>query len=922
MSSLRTVFTFLLFTIFFGQFSFGQEMHVTGNVYDSTGTRPLPGAVAMAVRVRDSVMLAFDRSDATGAFELKGFPADTFTLFVSHPSYDDKLYYIFGHENNAEINIDKIAMPTPSLDLEEIVIYANKNPIFYNGDTLVYVADSFQIAEGAVVEDLLKKLPGLEIDKDGKIKSQGKEIDQVLVDGDEFFGTDPTVATKNLGATGVETVQVYEKKQENAADGEETIQVLDLRLKEDAKKGYFGRVSAASDFQQFYEAELLLNHFNKSQKISVFVLGANTPKSNFGFGDRNKFGLENEGGTRMFSEEGDFIYYENNSSNAGIPQTLKAGIYYSDKFGKKKQTELGFNYSYYNTRNNALSKSTSQFFVQDSSFRTDDSTRSISADVSHNVNFRIISDIDSLTHIEFRPSFRMNTGEQDNKDYTSWLDAENVFSRSNVVANANKATSNSFSNKLVFNRKFMKKRRAFSLNYDLGLEDNRSDGSLNTTNIYADTSQTVQSFDQGKINYQNGNSHSIRASYYEPIGKKFKIQTEYSYDRGNTNQNKETRDFNPLTGKFDLVNTNFSNNFENLRVQHKAGLQLWYESKKYTIVGGARIRNIDIVNRNKVTENLILQNFTNILPVFRFTYNPTRSTRFNLNYSTNSRQPSINDLQPVQDNTNPNRLRTGNANLQPDYSHSLNLNFNTWNALSGRYIYIGGNGYYVTNPFGDSTTINSFGQQIIKKVNVRNSGSAGFWMGAGLPLKNRKYTFRPNISGNMNQSISYLNGEKNTATNLYFGPSLDFDYQSDSLEIEFSASFDYNSPTNSLSNFNTSPYTSQDYYAGFTWRLKHGFKVESNINYTVNGQRAAGYDINYFIWNAAVSKTFLKTRNLELMFLANDILNQNIDASRYVSQNVISDNFTKIISRYFLMKLTYRFNSNKTTEEDGQGGWH
>jgi hypothetical protein len=921
MHLLRLVFTFLLFIFAFVGESFSQEMSLKGHVYDSSGVRPIPNAVAIAVRVRDSLMLGYRRTDATGAFELNGFQVDTFTLIISSPGYDDKLYYIFGHAENDSINIPKIAMPSESQELEEVIIYANKNPIFYNGDTLVYVADSFSTAENAVVEDLLKRLPGLEIDKDGKIKSQGKEIDQVLVDGDEFFGSDPTIATRNLGASGVKTVQVYEKKQENAADGEETLQILDLRLKDEAKKGYFGRVSAASDFQQFYESELLFNKFNKSQKISVFVLGANTPKSNFGFGDRNKFGLENEGSTRMFNDDGDFVYSQDGETS-GIPQTLRAGIYYSDKIGKNKKTEIGFNYSYYDSKNNAISKSRSQYFVQDSTFSTDDSTRNISTDVSHNINLRFETQIDSLTRLEIRPSFRLNTGEQESSDFTTWRTSEENFSRSNEVTNSNKAISNSLSAKVELNRKFMKPRRLIALNYDVAFEDNRSDGNLKSSNILTDSSQVQASYDQEKINYQNGNSHSLRASYYEPIGKKFKIQTEYSYDIGNTNQNKETRDYNPTTNLYDNVNTIYSNNFENLRTQHRAGLKLWYESKKFTITAGARVRNIVIDNRNKVTDANINQNFTNILPTALFVYNPTRSKRLRVSYNTNSKQPSITDLQPIPDNTNPNRLRSGNPNLRPDYSHSLQANFNTWNALTGRYIYVGGNGYYVKDAFGDSTSITAYGQQIITRVNVKNASSAGMWIGAGIPLKNRKYSFRPNLSGNIYQGISFLNGEKNTMTNLTVTPSLGFEYQADSLEVSVSADLNYVDPKNSLSSFTTTPYTTQDYYLGFVYRAKHGFKFQSNVNYTLNGQRSNGYNINYFIWNAEVSKTFLKTRNLELSFIANDILNQNINATRFVSQNIVTDNFTKIISRYFLVKLTLRFNSNKTTEEDGHGGWH
>jgi outer membrane receptor protein involved in Fe transport len=919
MTYFKTIVVFI--TLFITSLTFAQDMKVEGTVYDTTGTKPLKNAVAVAIRVKDSLMLGFARTDSEGKFQIKEFPLDTFSLIISHPSFDDKTYYVFGHENNYEILIPKITMPSKAQELEEVIIYANKNPIFYNGDTLVYVADSFQVAEHAVVEDLLKKLPGLEIDKDGKIKSQGKEIDQVLVDGDEFFGSDPTIATKNLGAKGVETVQVYEKKQENAADGEETLQVLDLRLKDEAKKGYFGRVSGATDFAQFYEGELLLNNFNKTQKISVFVLAANTPKSEFGFGDINKFGLDNEGGRTVFSDDGDITYY-NNGSQVGIPQTLKAGIYFSDKFGKKKGTEIGFNYSYYNSKNNALSQSRSQYFIQDSTYFSDDSTRYISENESHNFNLRFKSKLDSLTTLEIRPSLRINQGIQNNLDYSTWRDADNLFSRSNNVTNTNDAKEISFDNQLRFNRNFMKPRRQLSINYDIEMSDNKANGLLNSTNVFSDTSVTTIGFDQEKINNKSSIDNSVRMSYFEPIGKKFKIQAEYTFDLGNSDQIKETRDFNAATGQYDLVNNTFSNTFDNVRTQHRAGAQLWYETKKITMHGGLRIRNINIDNTNRVTDTLIHQNFTNYLPIFNLRFNPTRSTRFSFSYNTNSRQPSISDLVPVPDNTNPNRIRTGNPNLRPDYSHQANLNFNTWNALSGRYIYAGAWGNVTQNAFGDSTIINAIGQQISQRVNVKNASNVSFWMGAGIPLFSRKIIIQPNISGGVSEYTSYLNSQENIATNLRFGPSLEVRYETDSLELEVSYSIDYNQPKNTLSTFNTVAYTTQDYFFGATWRLKYGFKIQANTNYTINGQRAVGYNLNYFIVNAALSKTFLKTRNLELSLLANDILNQNISNSRDVNQNVVTDNNTKIISRYFLLKLTYRFNNNKTTEEDGHGRWH
>ena len=211
---MRTFLPYLLLLIAFCAVPLAnsQEMKVTGIVHDTSGVRPMPNAMVMAVRMKDSLLLAFDRTKADGSFTLKGFEVDTFSLIIESKGYDDKIYYMFGHADNAIINIPSAKLSGKSQEIEEVIIYANKNPIYYRGDTLVYVADSFKVHEGAVVEDLLKRLPGLSVDKDGKITSQGQAIDQVLVDGDEFFGSDPTIATKNLAADGIQTVELYEKE--------------------------------------------------------------------------------------------------------------------------------------------------------------------------------------------------------------------------------------------------------------------------------------------------------------------------------------------------------------------------------------------------------------------------------------------------------------------------------------------------------------------------------------------------------------------------------------------------------------------------------------------------------------------------------------------------------------------------------------
>jgi hypothetical protein len=208
--------------------SLSQNIRISGVVNDSTGLKKLDKAVVSLVRLNDSILVDYYRTNASGEFNFN-VPLDTFYLLIEHPQFEAKTLYVFGNPAELSVEIPFIRMGVKVKNLAEVVVQGNKNRVYYKGDTLIYVADSFKVAENAVVEDLLKKLPGIKIDENGQITSQGREISQVLVDGDEFFGSDPTIATKNLAAKGVESVQVYEKKaQDNASGMDEKIQVLDL----------------------------------------------------------------------------------------------------------------------------------------------------------------------------------------------------------------------------------------------------------------------------------------------------------------------------------------------------------------------------------------------------------------------------------------------------------------------------------------------------------------------------------------------------------------------------------------------------------------------------------------------------------------------------------------------------------------------
>lgn len=910
---LKNVVIFFLFALAFLPKVSAQNMKVTGHVVDTTGKRALANVSVLAVRIKDSLLLKYTRTNADGDFVLTNFKVDTFTLIVEHPELEPKSYFIFGNDGNSEINIPSIRMNMKTKELDEVVIFANKNPIFYRGDTLVYVADSFKVGQNAVVEDLLKKLPGLKIDENGQISSQGKEISQVLVDGDEFFGSDPTIATKNLAAKGVESVQVYEKTNENAKAGEdEKIQVLDLKLKDDAKKGYFGKISGASDFglmqnTPFYEGEVLLNKFNKKQKISVFLLTSNTPRSNFGWGDMNKFGLENEGG-------GNFWDRGQGTNTSGIPQTLKAGIYYSDKIGKTGK--IGFNYSYYNNKLDAYSSSQSQYFLQDSSYYTKDSSRNSSKNESHNLNFSYKTNIDSLTYLEIKPNFKFDAATTDNLSTSSFRDVKFLEYFSTSIQNVNDSKGMSSNSEALIRRKFKKPKRELEFKYILEYNNNSTDGNLYS---YSKFGSNIDTIDQLKGNQNSSVTNFGIATYTEPIHKLFKIKVEYLFESGKSNQDKKT--FNRGDGSYTEVVSLFTNNFDNQRFQNRGTASLIFEKGKNTLTGGLGYRNISIENRNLVTSAIVDQSINNFLPEFSYMYKPSMSKRLNINYSTYSSPPSVNDLQPVSDNSNPNRIIEGNPDLKPNYVHSVWANFNSWQALSGRYIWSGMNATFTNNDFANETIYDSFGKTTSRTVNVDGNFNTSFWIGGGIPLFNRKLEVSPKANGSYFRYQNYINNQLNVTQNTSISSGLELRLKLDSLEIAIENDFTYTNPVSSLSSVSNLPFTSQNYNLRIDYQLPLHFKIKVVGDYTINSRRAQGFNRNIFVLNAEVSKAFFPTENLILAINANDIFNQNINVQRQVNGNIITDNFTRIISRYFLLKLTYKFNNNKTKEDDFNG-WH
>ena len=920
---LKLIFIFIILSI--PCFSFGQYMNIYGTVNDTLNKRPKENAVVMLVRLSDSVLIDFQRTNENGEFYIST-PMDTVEIIISHHDNDDKIIFFFPSEDRLNLDLSNTILPEKSEMMEEVTIYAYKDPVFFRGDTLVFLADSFQTKKNAVVEDLLKKLPGVEVDKSGNITSQGREVNKVLVDGDEFFGSDPTIATKNLGAKSIESVEIYEEENTDGDEtSEETIQVMDLRLKEDAKKGYFGRISLASDFgttpnvdylSNFLESEILFNRFNKDFKLSVFNLASNTPRANFGYGDIKQYGLSTSNGN-FFSDNNRGGWWGGSDpfNNNGIPQTIKSGVFFSNKLNEK--VKIGFNYTRNQTDLRTESNRNTQYILRDTTYTVGEQNQSRQENQDHLINGRLEIKLDSLTEIEILPTYSLSSDSTSNFLQNHFLTRSGDTNSISNVSQDYKTHSSTFTTELRLKREFKKKDRLLKYAFQYRQTENDQDQFNYTRNEYADPLYQNDTINQLQDFFTNSDRYRSQLLFREPITKKWGIDVEHLFQINKSEQRLETFDFNTFSSDYSDLDSLFSNNFQNTKQTNRGGLFYRYRYKKNSLKLGAYARNVLIINQSldgtSLTEDL---NFWDVLPQVSFRHKFNNSQRFRFNYKTNSRQPSLNQLQPVQNNANPNKISQGNPELVPDYTHMLSASYNHWKGLTGSYVWTNLTHRTVQNAFSTEVTYDSLGRSISKSINVDQQQFNNFNLGGKIPIGNTPLGVRGGTFTSYNITKNIIDGLENTTKTFSNMAELSLEFETDSLFFEIGAELSYSKPNNSLPFYNNKPFTTQNYFAEFSLELPWNMEFEIAGDYTINNQWADGYNISFLLLDCYIGKRFLENENLILAIEGNDILNQNTMVQRSVQNNMIIDDQTTIISRYFLLKMTYKFNNNKTKAKD------
>ena len=898
----------MLLMILFSPMAFAQQSggNVTGSVVEQGSDTPIEQATVRLLNVKDSAMVRGVVSARNGSFTLKNVKKGSYLLHITFIGYDP-LYQplqITGKKN--PVNVGKLELSDGAIELGEAVVIGKAPEVTVRNDTVEYNADSYKVTEGSVLEDLLKKMPGVEVDSEGKITVNGKEVKKVMVDGKEFFSDDPKVASKNLPAKMIDKLQVLDKKSDMAQmtgfdDGEEET-VINLTVKPGMKQGWFGNAYGGYGSKDRYEGNAMVNRFVNNDQIT-FMGGANNT-NNMGFSDLASTmfsGMGGGGGRR-----GGF------GAGSGITSSGNAGLNFSKEFKPDKLT-LGGNTRYSHSDNDARSKSDRQNILPGDSSSYDNS-EAMSRTKSDNfgVDFRLEWKPDTMTQLIFRPSFSLSHSMNDNFSDATTLDNERDTVNTNKSNNYSESNGYNLNASIDFSRKLNNKGRVFSATLSGGNSDSYSDGMNRSDIVYFNQTDALKNsiIDQRSRYDNKGFNYRAYVSWVEPIGHNNFIQATYSISQRKQEALKNVYN-QDADGIYNVLDSAYSQSYRNNFISQRASLSFKSQRAKFNYTIGLNLDPSYSSSENFVgdtTLSKITRKVVNLSPMAQFNYMFDKRTNLRIMYNGRTSQPSMTQLQPVADISDPTNITIGNPDLNPRYTNNVFIRFQQFTPEKQRAFMIMANGSYIINDIVSYTSYNQeTGVKTTTYKNVNGNYSGNVRMMLNTPLKNKKFSINSMTMASFANSNGYINEEKNTNRNLILSERGGIDFRSSYLDLGVNGNIRYNATSNSLqkeNNQNTFNYGAGGYT---TIYLPLNFKIESDVNWSTNSGYGDGFKQNEVLWNASASKSFLKNNQGTLRFKIYDILQQRSNISRSVTASYIQDSEYNTLGSYFMVHFIYRF---------------
>lgn len=898
--------------------SYSQSASIKGTVTDSVEKKSLGNTVISLLRKNDSVLVKFARANKDGSFSLSDLKADTFILMITHPFFGDYFDKV-DVKGNTMTDLEKIYLTPKSKLLAEVIVKSG-SPIKIKGDTTVYTADSFKVRPGANVEELLRRLPGIQVDRNGTITAMGEKVIKVLVDGEEFFGSDPGIATKNLRADAVKEVQVYDKKSDQAVftgidDGVKD-KTINLKMKE--MKGYFGKVELGGGLPDKFNNDAMINNFKGKRKFAAYGIMSNTGQTNLdwqdaqnygGSSDNMQSGISDDGGMYISINNGDDNFY---GGRNGIPQNWNGGLHYSNKYNNDK---LSFNsgYKFSKVEATGLTSTFSKTFLPDTSWSTNTRNNKFTSTDKHAFNLIVESKLDSLNTLKWTTRFNNNTGKTSSNYYSEILNDSSQFVNNSAQNSINNTDKNNVASTLLWQHKFKKLYRTLSINTDFNWTQAKSNGLFySLTNYYINGAFNYRdTTDQQIIQNTEGKNIKTKIAYTEPLAKDFYLELDYSLGYIN-NSNDRIVDVKDITGKYVTPIDSLSNSFVFNQLSNTPGINFKVNKKKYNYSFGNSVGFNHYIQDNITTGQKINYDFTNFYPQANFQYKFKSNGNLRINYNGSSTAPSLEQLQPTRINTDPLNVYIGNQNLKQSFRHSISTNYNFYNVLKGNNLWSSLRLSLNQNAFVQSNKVDSIGRRTYQTVNANGIYNLSFYTDYGFTITKSKIRFGFGPNASMSRNIDFINGNRNVTNTNSYGFNLSINkYVEKKYNYYFGPTFSWNHSKASVNSSANADYWTLNGWGGGNVTLPHNFELNSDLNISLRQKDPRfSQNSNYTTWNASIIKRMLKDNKLEIKLGLYDILDQNKGYDRSFNSYSFTETYYTTLHRYWLLTLTWNISKN------------
>jgi hypothetical protein len=872
---------------------------ISGKVTDSDG-EGLVGATVMLLNAKDSVLSSFAVTNAVGDFTIKKAFNGDFILRVQYVGFET-------HNQRITVKGEDIKLPTIKLEvslLKEVVVEGERIPIVMKKDSIEYDAEAFKTQPNASVEDLLKKLPGVEVERDGSIKAQGRDVTRVLVDGKEFFGTDPQMATKNLPADAVSKIQVFDRKSEFSEfsginDGNES-RTINLVLKDGKKSGTFGRVGGGYGTQDRYQLNANINQFRQDNQFSLIARHNNINEQGFSIseyisfmgGGQNAFAGGGAGGLA-----GTGLNIGNDISN-GFVVTSSTGLNYNRTFSAKSDIQSNYLYARINNFQETTTESTN--FLNDNVFTSNQTSKSRSIANTHRLNLNYKYKFNALSDIQVRNTVSFNLGEIDGTSNTvteaglGTTTADNVSTSDRMGMNLN--------SRLIYRRKFGKPGRTL-------VTEGRVVASMNDTEnrIRNEVDAGVGDINQEQLNYNSSRTLGLEMAYTEPIGSNKYL--ELRYVRENI-ADKDEKEFYDLTNGREL-DENLTRYYDRDVVTHRVGSSFNYVKDKFRFTIGSNYENSRLLGELRDQDENFTNRYSRGLPFLRTNYDFKTSMSLGFDYSTRMLIPTVRQLQPVLDNSNPLNLYQGNPNLDPQYIHTARINFRFFDQFTSKSFFtffqvMVTEDNIVTKRDFDPNTRVTMSSPVNTDNTVTITNFASF--SGRIRFAKMRYSLSNRLTGNNGYNI--VDNQTNDTRTLNNTVQLSIENaKKETIDWMVGTRIGTGKTVVENNEAANQKFTNNTYFSDMTIYFLKKWSVTSNFDWTLYNNASFSGSNDVALWRASVQRNFMQNDRGQLKFSVFDLLNQNLGINRTADFNFIQEQRIESLGRYFMLSFSYKLSN-------------